>query len=237
MRKLSFILFIISLNTFAQAVPTEIQDIKGQVLYYRAKTLSVLTPRTELENDDLIMTKNGRVALLFEDTTLTLSPHSLFRIVNLKNKERHQFGEFLMGEFSSVTRKKLVDKRRLEVLLPKSKVHVIGTRFIVQIASTVEKLLERQKGDFSKIPRLELIPEVVSNNDLVTQITCFEGKVFVTTDSGQAKELEQKESALYSGSGANLRVTIKDQDDLDSMAQGLGFQISETSTNDSSPVE
>src|SRR5690606_28000193 len=111
----------------------------------------------------------------------------------------------------SETRDKLVDRRRLEVTLPKAKVHVVGTRFIVQISPTVEKLLARQEGKFEELPRLELIPETVSSNDLVTQVTCLEGKVYITTDSKQNQNLEANESALYSGTGANLRVSMKDQ--------------------------
>ncbi len=237
----ALIFFILSASLWAQAVPVKIANIKGKVLYYRAQTMSILTERSELKNDDLVMTKNGHVSLQFEDTTISLAPHSLFRVMNLKNKERYQFGEFLMGEYSSVTRKKLVDKRRLEVLLPKAKVHVVGTRFIIQIASNVEQLMERQKGEAMEapieLPRLELIPSAVSSPDLVTQVTCFEGKVFVETDSGQKKQLEYKESALYSGNGANLRVTMKDEAELESMASALAFEIIDSKATDSSPSE
>jgi len=106
----ALILFIFNTSLWAQAVPVKIEKIKGKVLYYRAQTMSILTERSELKNDDLVMTKDGSISLIFEDTTISLSPHSLFRVMNIKNKERYQFGEFLMGEYSSVTRKKLVDK-------------------------------------------------------------------------------------------------------------------------------
>ncbi|MBH46552.1 MAG: hypothetical protein CME71_00100 [Halobacteriovorax sp.] len=215
----------------------EIASIDGKVLYYRDRVISILTEKTILKNDDLIMTKAGRVSLQFEDTTLDFAPHSLFRVMNLKNKERHQFGEFLMGDFSSSTRKKLVDTRRLEVLLPKSKVHVIGTKYVVQIAANVEKLLTRQKGEFEELPRLELIPEVVASNDLVTQITCLEGKVFVKTDSGQEKTLEKSESVLYSGNGANLRLTLKDESDLESLREGLKFFLDVSPETNANPAE
>lgn len=242
MTKILFLLLmILSTQLLAQAVPVKIESIKGKVLYYRAQTISILTKRTELKNDDLIMTKDGNVSLIFEDTTISLSSHSLFRIMNLKNKERHQFGEFLMGEYASVTRKKLVDRRRLEVILPKAKVHVIGTKFVIQIAENVEQLMERQKGQFMPkaipLPRLELIPAAVSSPDLVTQVTCFEGKVFVETDSGQKQQLEYKESALYSGNGANLRVTMKDEAELESMATSLAFEILDSKSIGSSPSE
>tara|TARA_R110000868_G_scaffold143075_14_gene360810 strand:- start:2185 stop:2895 length:711 start_codon:yes stop_codon:yes gene_type:complete len=236
MKFLALILCFMSSFALADA-PLEIVSIKGKVLYYRERVISILTEKTVLKNDDLIMTKDGRVSLQFEDTTLEFSPHSLFRVMNLKNKERHQFGEFLMGDFSSTTRKKLVDTRRLEVLLPKSKVHVIGTKYIVQIAANVEKLLSRQKGEFEELPRLELIPEVVASNDLVTQITCFEGKVFVKTDSGQEKQLEKSESVLYSGNGANLRMTLKDDSDLELIRDGLKFFSSEQTDTSANPVE
>ncbi|PIP91484.1 MAG: hypothetical protein COW01_02100 [Bdellovibrionales bacterium CG12_big_fil_rev_8_21_14_0_65_38_15] len=237
----ALILFIFNTSLWAQAVPVKIEKIKGKVLYYRAQTMSILTERSELKNDDLVMTKDGSISLIFEDTTISLSPHSLFRVMNIKNKERYQFGEFLMGEYSSVTRKKLVDKRRLEVILPKAKVHVVGTRFIIQIAPNVEQLMERQKGKEMaapiELPRLELIPTAVSSPDLVTQVTCFEGKVFVETDSGQKKQLEYKESALYSGNGANLRVTMKDEAELESMASALAFEIIDSKAIDSNPSE
>lgn len=239
MKKYIFLISLLSFSSicFAQALPIEIKSVSGKVLYYRAQTMSALTTRSKLKADDLIMTKDGRVSLIFEDTTISLSPHSLFRVLNLKNKERFQFGEFLMGEYASVTRKKLVDRRRLEVLLPKAKAHVVGTRFIIQIATNVEKLLERQKGEFSEIPRLELIPAAVSNPDLVTQVTCFEGKVNIETDSGQKQSLEFKESALYSGNGANLRVTMKDEGELESIASSLGFEIFDEKSTDSNPSE
>ncbi len=223
------------LISFSQAIPVEIKKISGKVLYYRARAFSVLTEKSQLKADDLVMTKDGRVTMKFEDTTISLAPHSLFKILNLKNKERHQFGEFLMGEYSSVTRNKLVDRKRLEVILPKAKVHVVGTRYVVQIAMNVEKLLERQKGEFAELPRLELIPDAVSNPDLVTQVTCYEGKVHVTTDSGQNKVLDYKESALYSANGANLRVTMKDEAELETIASNLGFQIIDEQTTDSNP--
>ncbi|MFX3675473.1 MAG: hypothetical protein ACN6I6_00395 [bacterium] len=232
--KLFLIVFLLFSQVAVANTAVEIASIKGKVLYYRDRVISILTEKTILKNDDLIMTKEGRVALQFEDTTLDFAPHSLFRVMNLKNNERHQFGEFLMGDFSSTTRKKLVDTRRLEVLLPKSKVHVIGTKYVVQIAANVEKLLTRQKGEFEELPRLELIPEVVASNDLVTQITCFEGKVFVKTDSGQEKPLEKSESVLYSGNGANLRLTLKDENDLESLRDGLKFfldALPETNAN------
>lgn len=228
---------LLSSSLFAQALPVKIKELKGKVLYYRARTMSILTERTELKSDDLIMTKDGRVSLVFEETTLSFSPHSLFRIMNLKNDERHQFGEFLIGEFYSQTRDKLVDRKRLEVTLPKAKVHVIGTRYIVQIAPSVEKLLERQEGKYEELPRLELIPETVSSNDLVTQVTCFEGKVAITTDSKQNQEIEAGESALYSGSGANLRVVTKDQSELTSLFQSLGFDSVDEKTTPTNPVE
>lgn len=221
----------------AQTLPVRIKNLKGKVLYFRNQTMSVLTDRTKLKSDDLIMTKDGRVSLEFEETTLSFSPHSLFRVMNLKNSERHHFGEFLMGEFYSQTRNKLVDRRRLEVALPKAKVHVIGTRYIVQISPSVEKLLERQEGKFEELPRLELIPETVSRNDLVTQITCLEGKVGITTDSKQNQELEANESALYSGTGANLRVVMKDQSELASLFQSLGFETGDEKATTTNPAE
>lgn len=224
-------------SLWAQALPIKILHLKGKVLYYRDRTMSVLTERTELKSDDMIMTKDGRVSLEFEETTLSFAPHSLFRVMNLKNSERHQFGEFLIGEFYSTTRDKLVDRRRLEVTLPKAKVHVIGTRYIVQISPSVEKLLERQEGKYEELPRLELIPETVSSNDLVTQVTCLEGKVSISTDSKQSQELEANESALYSGSGANLRVSMKDQSELTTLFQSLGFDsVAEKSTT-TNPAE
>src|SRR5690606_16711637 len=140
--RMKFFLLVVTIfssSLFAQALPIKIKTLKGKVLYYRDRTMSVLTERTTLKGDDLILTKDGRVSLEFEETTLSFSPHSIFRVMNLKNNERHHFGEFLIGEFYSETRDKLVDRRRLEVTLPKAKVHVVGTRFIVQISPTVEK--------------------------------------------------------------------------------------------------
>lgn len=227
-------IFLLLLSTKLFAVEVKIANLNGNVLYYRDRVISILTERTQLKIDDIIMTKDGRVSLVFEDTTLSFSPHSLFRVTNLKNDQRHEFGEFLMGDFYSVTREKLVDKRRLEVLLPKAKVHIVGTRYIVQIAPSVEVLMARQEGKFQELPRLELIPEAVSSNDLITQITCFEGKVSVITDSAQGKDLEINESALYSGAGANLRVNAKDQAELTALFENLGFNSnasSATSTN------
>lgn len=237
MRFLIALTFLFCSSLFAQALPIKIKSLKGKVMYYRDRTMSVLTERTVLKSDDLIMTKDGRVSLEFEETTLSFAPHSLFRIMNLKNSERHHFGEFLIGEFYSQTRDKLVDRRRLEVTLPKAKVHVIGTRYIVQISPSVEKLLERQEGKYEELPRLELIPETVSSNDLVTQVTCLEGKVAITTDSKQNQEIEVNESALYSGTGANLRVVMKDQTELLSLFQSLGFDSSDDKATTTSPAE
>ena len=207
----------------AQAVPVKITNLKGSVQYYRDQVFSKLTERTQLKLDDLVLTNEGRVSLVFEDTTLSFSPHSIFKVMNIKNQDRHQFGEFLIGEYSSITRDKLVDRRKLEVLLPRAKVTVVGTKYLIQIAPSVEKLLSRQEGKFEPQPRLELIPETVASNDLVTQVSCLEGKVEVVTDSGQNKTLEVNESALYSGVGANLRVSMKDTSELEALYQGLGF--------------
>lgn len=235
MKYFCLLIFLMSSTLFA--VEVKITNLNGNVLYYRDRVISILTERTQLKIDDIIMTKDGRVSLVFKDTTLSFSPHSLFRVTNLKNDQRHEFGEFLMGDFYSVTREKLVDRRRLEVLLPKAKVHIVGTRYIVQIAPSVEILMARQEGKFQELPRLELIPEAVSSNDLITQITCFEGKVSVITDSAQGKDLEVNESALYSGAGANLRVSAKDQAELAALFENLGFNSSASSATSTNRVE
>ena len=223
-----FFLILLPLMS-ATASDVKIVALDGKVLYYRDRVLSILTERTKLQLNDLTLTQDGRVSLEFEETTLVFTPHSLFRVMNVKNSQRHQFGEFLLGEFYASTRDKLVDKRVLEILLPKAKVHIVGTRYTVQIAPNVETLTERQEGKFKPLPRLELIPETVSSNDLVTQITCFEGKVFVTTDSGQNQELELYDSALYSGSGANIRISKKDENELSRLFESLGFKQNDSS--------
>lgn len=228
---LKFLLFFFLCLNCGFATDIKIKSVTGNVIYYRDRVMSVLTPKTQLRLDDLILTQDGRLVLEFEETTLVFTPHSLFKVMNVKNSQRHQFGEFLMGEFYASTRDKLVDKRVLEVLLPRAKVHIVGTRYIVQIAPSVEILMQRQEGKFQKLPRLELIPEAVSSNDLVTQVTCFEGKVFVTTDSGQNQELEVNDSVLYSGVGANIRISKKDEAELATLFESLGFKQSDVLSN------
>ncbi len=225
MRYLFLLTYLVSSAVCAQALPIRISKIEGQVLYYRERALSILTERTQLQQNDLILTKEGSVTLSFEETDATFSPHSLFRVSNLKNSERHEFGEFLLGEVLVQTRNKLVDQRALEVVLAKAKVQVLGTKYLIQAAQNVETLMARQEGKFSPLPRLELIPAAVAHSDLVTQVTCFEGKVSLILDSGEKQILEAKASALYSGAGANLRVSVKDDSELATLLEGLGLKL------------
>lgn len=238
MRAFVFMMILTLSNALlAQALPVKIEKVKGKVLYYRDRAMSQLTERSKLQHNDLIMTQEGRVTLEFEDTSITLSPQSLFRISNTKNTERYEFGEFYMGELLAQTREKLVDKRKLEILLAKAKVQVLGTKYIVQIASNVEMLMARQEGKFDAIPRLELIPEAVSSSDLVTQVTCIEGKVALIPDEGEKQELEANASALYSGNGVNLRLGTKDESEIKALLEGLGFSLETALTSDSNPAE